>query len=399
MYEITLFYEKVSNKIYKEEKRLEKIIINVSCFLVYIHIYSGNGQQQSKFTNTPPISYLDRDWQIWEDEKVNSVIARVQGIDNEQDILTFGLESKFNNGEDNLPFRIDQNTGIVYLNESLEGRGGERLSLYVTVSDGALTGKTEVLVNIRKRGETANSRPGTFNPHKTNLSQILPPFHSLPGVLARPNLPPINVPPLSRPLPPLPPELDIHQHHKGSGQTHTYPDPPSIANDAKDVADHDGDGDGDDDGGGEHTDISTHPSTTTKTVKSGGVPNDKRNGTNTTNTTTFLRPSLNTMLPISIIICGILIAAGLVVSFLFRKRLCAIGKSLKKKSKEEMAKKSNQSNLSNSNITVTTVSESSRNSIVMQHWNGPTAFSNRYVPWERENHHMQVLIHFFLYAH
>lgn len=318
---------------------------------------------------------------------MNSVIARVQGHDNEQDILTFGLESKYNNGEDSLPFRIDQNTGIVYLNESLEGRGGERLSLYVTVSDGALTGKTEVLVNIRKRGEAANSRPGTFNPHKTNLSQILPPFHLLPGVQARPPNIPINVPP----PPPLPPLPDLGgrrpvSHKGGSGQTHTYPDPPSSNAD-----DNDASTDTDADEQSNSADAGGNGNRGTSTVRS-ALPNEKRNGTAATSTTTFLRPSLNTMLPISIIICGILIAAGLVVSFLFRKRLCAIGKSLKKKSKEEMAKKSNQSNLSSCNNTVTTVSEGSRNSMVMQHWNGPMAFSNRYVPWERENQHIQVLI-------
>lgn len=349
--------------------------------------YSGTSQQQLQFPNTPPISYQDRDWQIWEDEKVNSVITRVQGHDNEQDILTFGLESKFNNGEDSLPFRIDQNTGIVYLNESLQGRGGERLSLYVTVSDGALTGKTEVLVNIRKRGEAASNRPGAFNPHKTNLSQILPPFHLLPGVQARPPNIPINIPP----PPPLPTTGNTSKK-----QIHTYPEPSS---------DSDSDS-GSGSGNGAHNqnhDGKTNTSDTNEDDYNKNEPDavtptfngatEKRNGT-TTSTTTFLRPSLNTMLPISIIICGILIAAGLVVSFLFRKRLCAIGKSLKKKSKEEMAKKSNQSNLSSCTNTVTTISEGSRNSMVMQHWNGPTAFSNRYVPWERENQHIQVLISF-----
>lgn len=366
---------------------LYPIITEIS-HLIFPHTRTGNSQQQSQYPNTPPISYLDRDWQIWEDEKVNSVIARVQGHDNEQDILTFGLESKYNNGEDSLPFRIDQNTGIVYLNESLEGRGGERLSLYVTVSDGALTGKTEVLVNIRKRGEAANSRPGTYNPHKTNLSQILPPFHLLPGVQARPPNIPINVPPPPPPLSPIP-ELGNRRpasHGGSNGQTHTYPDPPSNNNDNNEFPDTDAaqSNSADADGSGSSSGTTVNPVT----------PDEKRNGTAATSTTTFLRPSLNTMLPISIIICGILIAAGLVVSFLFRKRLCAIGKSLKKKSKAEMAKKSNQSNLSSCNNTVTSVSEGSRNSMVMQHWNGPMAFSNRYVPWERENQHIQVLMCF-----
>lgn len=163
-------------------------------------------------------------------------------------------------------------------------------------------------------------------------------------------------------------------------------------------------------------DVSTSPTTTTTSSTVHEMPSitneianenatntadsNSMNGTNSTSDAIFPRPTLKTVLPIAIIVCGIIIASALIVSsFLFRKRLCAIGKSLKKKSKEEMAKKSNQSNpsFSTNPVMMSSMSEDSRNSMVMQHWNGTKAFNNRYVPWERENSHMQVntkLTHF-----
>lgn len=84
-------------------------------------------------------------------------------------------------------------------------------------------------------------------------------------------------------------------------------------------------------------------------------------------------------IPIIVGVCGTLAVLVVIFGYLCRRRLCAISKALKKsKEKEELAKKSNSSHLSN------TLTDDSRNSMVMQQWNGPLAFSNRYVPWERE---------------
>lgn len=80
--------------------------------------------------------------------------------------------------------------------------------------------------------------------------------------------------------------------------------------------------------------------------------------------------------------CMLFVAVALVVGVLYRKRLCALGKTFKKKSKEELAKKSqSQSTASSNNSNLT---DDSRNSMVLQHWHGPIAYSNRYVPWERD---------------
>lgn len=317
---------------------------------------------------------VDNHWKIPEDEKVDTVIARVQASDNDQnDVLTFGLESA--NGAEDETFRINRDTGVVYLNKSLEGRGGEDFLLYVTVTDGTYNAKNGVFVNIKSKNSPPNSK-GPFLPNTKNATHLLPPFSSLPGV-----------PPRSYPNFTLPSIYNNPSHH----QTNTYPDPaPTPSNGSKPT----------DQQSTKINDTTTNANEA-NTLRPGGtqlangttIDNKSTlgNGGNGTDSekTVFPRSTLKTILPIAIIAGGIIVASVLIVSsFLFRKRLCAIGKSLKNKSKEEMAKKSNQSN--SSAVMMSSISEDSRNSMVMQHWNGPTAFSNRYVPWERENAHIQV---------
>lgn len=332
------------------------------------------------------------------------MIARVQASDADpNDVLTFGLDFDELTRRENetLPFRINHDTGVVYLNESLEGRGGEQFLLYVTVTDGTYNAKNGVMVNVLAKNSKVNNGnglPPPFRPPFKNATHLLPPFGSLPGVPPRPIYPPLY--PTRSPPPYYPPgESDAdgdgdaadttnnssdRPPHKSKGSSKpngngTNEMPFNVDNNAAAADDND-----DNDAGNE-----------THTANNGGGAGNSMHGTSngTSETTIFPNSSLKTVLPIAIIACGVIIASGLIVSsFLFRKRLCAIGKSLKNKSKEEMAKKSNQSNLSCSTNTVmmSSISEDSRNSMVMQHWNGPTAFSNRYVPWERDNPHVQV---------
>lgn len=101
--------------------------------------------------------------------------------------------------------------------------------------------------------------------------------------------------------------------------------------------------------------------------------------------------SIQHNLPIVLSICTVVIVvAGLLAVYVCRQYLCAFGRTLKKRSKEEMAKKSNASTIV-SGTSSFAGTEDSRNSMVLQNWNGPTAFSNRYVPWERDNQHIQVM--------
>jgi hypothetical protein len=76
--------------------------------------------------NTPPTMWLERYWKILESEPVGSKIIQAHGRDNEGGRVIYGLEPLQSLGSETptekLPFWIDPNTGIVYLNESLEGR-------------------------------------------------------------------------------------------------------------------------------------------------------------------------------------------------------------------------------------------------------------------------------------
>lgn len=65
---------------------------------------------------------------------MGQIIDRVRAEDADGDDLVFGIEPRFlpligssqhSNTQGKLPFRIDRNTGVVYLNESLSGRVGD----------------------------------------------------------------------------------------------------------------------------------------------------------------------------------------------------------------------------------------------------------------------------------
>jgi len=130
--------------------------------LVWIISAFGKCQSIGK-VNTPPVMWLDRHWKIPENEDVGSVITRVSSSDNDNDALEFGLEPKFPG--DRLPFVINNSTGVVYLNESLKGRGGDNIQLYITVSDGDYSAKSEVWVNVissSKQPKPANKQPIGF---------------------------------------------------------------------------------------------------------------------------------------------------------------------------------------------------------------------------------------------
>lgn len=83
------------------------------------------------------------------------------------------------------------------------------------------------------------------------------------------------------------------------------------------------------------------------------------------------------ILPIFVAVFTIFLIAGIIAVIIFRKQICRhfpFGRQFKKSKVD--AKKSNQS------INVITLSdESSRNSMVMQHWQGPQSIGNRYTPW------------------
>lgn len=77
--------------------------------------------------NTPPTINVDREWIVSEDDPIGTVVTRVRAQDQEQDVLTFGLElagpyaNGFGDGFKVVPFTIEP-SGIVKINESLVGK-------------------------------------------------------------------------------------------------------------------------------------------------------------------------------------------------------------------------------------------------------------------------------------
>nr|CAI5834606.1 unnamed protein product [Callosobruchus analis] len=145
--------------------------------------------------NTPPTLWLDdRDWHIREGEQVGARIAQAHSDDAEGGPLEYGLEPILFYGhkgppQGRLPFRIDPETGTVYLNESLKGRAGENLHLYVTVTDGQFNAKSEVNVNIL-------SATARYNPSQPKRPPIFGSNGGFPpGLLNRPPPPPPALPP------------------------------------------------------------------------------------------------------------------------------------------------------------------------------------------------------------
>ncbi|XP_037895093.1 tyrosine kinase receptor Cad96Ca [Glossina fuscipes] len=392
-------------------------VIAVGIAVVVFPIKPASCQEHTHL-NTPPILIIpDRNWRIAENEPVGQIIARVRADDSESDELIFGLESQFKDNQ--LPFRIDPIGGVVYLNESLAGRSGENFFLYITVTDGQLTAKNEVYVNILSSSNNKNQKPRATPPSISNvvhnISHFLPAFGRLPGVQSVrnqfPNRRPSNI---------LPPGFNVNGiysppvlNYNPSQQLPVWP-----TNNVVDNVD-------------ENVELTTAPvtsttlktSTTLTTSRTRLTPIKQNASTSSTSTIinennknstliddgnssssivknfsngavelddlaermpTVLYGFKSQMIPVILVVSIVFVAAALIVGVLYRKRLCAFGKTFKKKSKEEMAKKSNQSNLSSSNLT-----DDSRNSMVMQHWHGPMAYGNRYVPWERDQAQQQ----------
>ncbi|TMW50031.1 hypothetical protein DOY81_004897 [Sarcophaga bullata] len=392
-----------------------KFNIFMAVFIVgitIIFIEPARSQEHTHLNSPPVLIVPDRNWRISELEPVGQIIARIRADDSENDELIFGLESAYK-GTNN-PFRIDPVGGVVYLNDSLKGRGGENFFIYITVTDGQLKAKNEVYVNIlsAKDGNSKDPRPPpSISNVVHNISHFLPSFDRLPGVQSIRNQQPNRR--LSNILPPgfnniyPPPVLNYNPNQ----QLPIWPTNNGDENiDAQD-----------NDYSAETTTVllPQAPSTTTSRTKLAPISNlgtnlstedpstfssdsDNRNGSKgnigkgsktgsdsslpAENNTAILYGFRSQMIPLILTVCGLFMITAAIIGFLYHKRLCAFGKTLKKKSKEEMTKKSNQSNLSSSNLT-----DDSRNSMVMQHWNGPVAHGNRYVPWERDQQQQQQL--------
>lgn len=257
-------------------------------------------------------------------------------------------------------------------------QGGQKFFLYVTVDDGQISAKNQVLVAILSKNATRNSntyRQPSFTPNTDTIKKLIPNgFYTQPGV------------PPSR----INPDTNIYRY-----QTKTYPEPfnRSAINDTRPVE-------------RENIRVTTGSTRLSPVVQPSETPTDKlgdtdhpsekthhksRNKVPTSTSATATTPTPTSQFPplVSVIltVCGIFLIAGLIAVLMFRNYLCTISKQLKHKNKIEKAKKSNQSQISNISSNIT---EDSRNSILMHQWTGPTAPGNRYFSGWGDNQHTQV---------
>lgn len=314
--------------------------------------------------NTPPSVWLaDRNWNLRENETVGTKISQAHGDDNDDEILTYSLEPiSFDGKHIRLPFRIDNETGTVYLNESLLGRAGENLHLYVLVNDGKLEAKTEVNVNIL----AANSRFNPSRPLRPPSSGII----NYPGLLPRPgqhppilnypdgnHQPVINYPPF---IPKPPYFTDISNpstNDMRSTNKNTILKPVTVKHDEIDNS------------------ISEKPketTTTTEKITTKKVIQNDIESTNDLFTSDLPIKSTETLsgtiIPIAAVIGVFLTVGG--IAFVFRKKIYS--------SKEGDGKDDIRKEYSNGTV----VHEDP--GVNLQEWRRPRASSNRYEPWHTD---------------
>ncbi|XP_033322515.2 tyrosine kinase receptor Cad96Ca [Megalopta genalis] len=296
--------------------------------------------------NTPPVMSIDRNLVLRDTEPVGSVVTRARAEDNEQDQLTYGLESIGHsyNGDDSpqppLPFFIDNSTGIIYVNETLKERGGQNLFLYVTVSDGQLTTKTEVYVTIKNTsgpngGHTRNPFPGQHGPS----SRIRPPLLGLPSLqnYPRPGLP--HKPAL--PSPPVSIPVSIPKTTRLQPEEAKEPE-----------------GKIDDNAAGPHV----------RSMEENEVEGPPLSSKITPAEAPPSQDISMTLVPVTAV-CVLVVGLGM-GAWSLRNKFCSTKKS-KKDTKE-------QASVSVSNI-------SDDPSLVLKRWRGPKAHNNRYEPWEKDS--------------
>ncbi|KAK7873902.1 hypothetical protein R5R35_005754 [Gryllus longicercus] len=356
--------------------------------------------------NSPPVLRLDRAWTVQASEGVGSVVTRVQAEDAEGDPLAFGLEHDEDDPHKNpLPFTIDSRTGHVSVNDSLADWVNRTVSLYVTVTDGKLTVKTEVFAQIvNATGGAWRPRPGVGGggggggggpPGLPAGAPSLPGGFSAPPLpgLARPPRPPHGQPP----QPPFP-----HFNHPVFKPRPSPPPPPPHAATG---------------GGQPTTKLVTVPYPPSTTGVS-GFSSSRPNGSTPTRpavpaaspapppshpaappasppaspapptSTPAARPVLPangtagaagpdvtaTVAPIAAVLAVFLVAGGAV--FLFRRRLCRLGA---KTSKDDMRKEPSGGLVL-------------EEPTALRHWRGPRAHSNRYEGWERDSNAQQASV-------
>ncbi|GFX81541.1 tyrosine kinase receptor Cad96Ca [Trichonephila clavipes] len=162
--------------------------------------------QVSAFTghNTPPVFDFKRDWLIQENEPVGSRIITVRTRDEDNDPIEYGIEpARYVDGSEY--FRVNKDTGEVFLQKELTGQGGNDFYLYITANDGHQMAKIEVYIRVL---EANNGVPSVDPPLDVPFSTSRP----------RP-----------RPFPPFVPSAP-HPAHPSSSASGPFRHPPAKGN-------------------------------------------------------------------------------------------------------------------------------------------------------------------------
>ncbi|XP_046393104.1 tyrosine kinase receptor Cad96Ca [Ischnura elegans] len=327
-------------------------------------IIIGNGGMCQLSDNTPPVMVLDRSWVVRDDEANGSVVTIVKAHDNEQDRLEFGLETAPTSPSgDYNPFRIDRKRGVVYLNQSLKGKAGKNLFLFVTVTDGRLTTKAEVYVNIVNASADGygggNSRSKPPHPPPVNpfyVSQLLPGGRP---VQFRPTIgkPPTKLGDTIQVLPGPGNEAGIQERKDILAHSSTAPP---------------------------HSNIGRPPEGKNQTEDEGGggknVPAD-----------TGMSSLGGTVVPVVVGCALLLLVAGASAVFFHRKFRCRDPAQKDKDLRKDASLPGalsvgfRSSASSSATTSVPLSSTDSSNGPSMQHWRSARALSNRYESWDTEN--------------
>ena len=307
----------------------------------------------------PATIEVDRNWSIPETTKIGTIVKTVHVQSDNNKTIVYSLEPDELFGSDiENPFWIDPNTGYVYLNKSLEGRvrlsltsavddfiqaiiyfqaNQEPFILNVGAFDGSYTVKNQVRVSFK--GINENPRKDNFIPPKHTFPK-LPDFGSLPTPINRDGSGFFFPSTKSSPSPSITKILPT--------QNRTYIEI-------------------------EGNQIDDASPTINVTLDAAKMPVSKEN------TPLIVSPAV---IPILIAVIIIFLVAAIIALIIFRKQICRPFGRKFKKSKVDSAKNSNQSTIS-----VITLSDSeSRNSMMLQHWQGPVAYNNRYTPWATAPH-------------
>lgn len=320
-------------------------IVVATATLLVLGVYG----QYSDNINTPPVIILDRNWVLPDTEPVGSVVTRVHAHDAEQDDLTYGLEPlghKYN-GDDSpqppLPFTIDNKTGTVYINETLKEKGGNNLFLWVTVSDGQLTAKTEVYVNIKNSSAPSGGHTRSpFPSQHGSGGRIRPPILSLPAISnypRPPQLPPSSISndDIDKPTI-LRPEKNINKNNINHYLTSTIT-PTKITINNNDI---------------ENNLINNEESIKTSKVSSNQSPPSQE--------------IVITLVPIFAVFALILVLGT--AWWMLKNKFC-ISQNTKKNTKKQ------------ANVRVSYISDDP--SLILKNWQNPKAKNNKYKDWKREN--------------